>query len=146
MARSELLTVKQYEELGYEKLHRRLVSMIAESNRMVVWFNQAKQLRLLPALTAMNKLVARPGRRFVVAGQASWEDECRSLGLNPATVRQWKKRTAAEMDLGSRFLRGAVKDLEVMQDLRLTESRPRNPLEMFAEHAGGYGYSCFLCT
>ena len=45
-----------------------------------------------------------------------------------------------------RLLRNAVRDLEIMQGLRLPESRPRNPLEMFAEHAGGHGHSCFFCT
>jgi len=45
-----------------------------------------------------------------------------------------------------RLLRDAVTDLEIMHGLRLPESRTRNPLEMFAEHAGGHGHSCFFCT
>jgi hypothetical protein len=45
-----------------------------------------------------------------------------------------------------RLLRNAVRDLEIMHGLRLPESRTRNPLEMFAEHAGGHGHSCFFCT
>ncbi len=45
-----------------------------------------------------------------------------------------------------RLLRGVVKDLEITHGLRLPESRPRNPLEMFAEHAGGHAHSCFFCT
>jgi predicted nucleotidyltransferase len=44
------------------------------------------------------------------------------------------------------LLRGAVTDLEIMHGLRLSESRPRNSLEMFAEHAGGQAHSFFLCT
>ena len=36
-----------------------------------------------------------------------------------------------------RLLRGAVTDLEIMHGLRFPESRPKNPLEKFAEHAGG---------
>jgi predicted nucleotidyltransferase len=45
-----------------------------------------------------------------------------------------------------RLLRGVVKDLEITHGLRLQESRPKNPLEMFAEHAGGHAHSCFFCT
>src|SRR5580704_15886010 len=45
-----------------------------------------------------------------------------------------------------RLLRGVVTDLEIMHGLRLPESRPKNPLEMFAEHAGGHAHSCFFCT
>ena len=35
-----------------------------------------------------------------------------------------------------RLLRRAVADLEIMHGLRLAESRPKNPLERLAEHAG----------
>ena len=45
-----------------------------------------------------------------------------------------------------RLLRGAVTDLEIRHGLRLPEGRPKNPLEMFAEHAGGHAHSCFFCT
>jgi predicted nucleotidyltransferase len=45
-----------------------------------------------------------------------------------------------------RRLREAVSDLEVTHGLRLRESRRKNPLEMFAEHAGGEAHSCFFCT
>jgi hypothetical protein len=45
-----------------------------------------------------------------------------------------------------RFLRDVVTDLEITHGLRLPESRPKNPLEMFAEHAGGHAHSCFFCT
>jgi len=44
------------------------------------------------------------------------------------------------------LLRGLVADLEVAHGLRLPESRRRNPLEVFAEHAGGHAHSCFFCT
>jgi len=44
------------------------------------------------------------------------------------------------------LLRGLVTDLEIMHGLRLSESRPKNSLEIFAEHAGGHGHSCFYCT
>jgi hypothetical protein len=43
-------------------------------------------------------------------------------------------------------LRCAVTDLEIMHGLRLPESRAKNPLEMFADHAGGHAHSCFFCT
>jgi hypothetical protein len=45
-----------------------------------------------------------------------------------------------------RLILGAVTDLEIAHGFRLPESRTRNPLEMFAEHAAGHGHSCFLCT
>jgi predicted nucleotidyltransferase len=44
------------------------------------------------------------------------------------------------------LLRGLVTDLEILHGLRLPESRPKNPLEKFAEHAGGQAHSCFYCT
>jgi hypothetical protein len=43
-----------------------------------------------------------------------------------------------------RLLRGAVTDLEIMHGLRFPESRPKNPLEKFAEHAGGHAHSFFF--
>jgi predicted nucleotidyltransferase len=45
-----------------------------------------------------------------------------------------------------RLLRDAVTDLEIMHGLRFPDNRPKNPLEMFAEHAGGHGHSFFVCT
>ncbi len=45
-----------------------------------------------------------------------------------------------------RVLRGAVTDLEIMHGLRFPQSRPKNPLEKFAEHAGGHAQSVFFCT
>jgi hypothetical protein len=95
----EPLTVKDYASLGYVKLHKEILTMVQEAERTTAQFNTDKQLCLLPALTAMKSLVAQPGRRFVVAGQPCWEDECRSLGLTAEQVRQWKKRTASETDI-----------------------------------------------
>jgi hypothetical protein len=45
-----------------------------------------------------------------------------------------------------RLLRGVVTDLEISHGLRLPESHPKNPLQKFAEHAGGHAHSCFFCT
>jgi hypothetical protein len=45
-----------------------------------------------------------------------------------------------------RLLRSAVTDLEILHGLRSPESRPKNPLEKFAEHAGGHAHSFFFCT
>jgi len=96
----EPMTVKEYASFGYAKLHKELSKMVLEAERTTVRFNTDKQLRLLPALTAMKGLVAQPGRRYLVAGQPGWEDECRSLGLTAEQVRQWRKRTASDMSLG----------------------------------------------
>ena len=93
-------TVKNYASFGYAKLHKELLKMVQEAEHTTVQFNSDKQLRLLPALTAMKSLVAQPGRRFVITGQPGWEDECRSLGLTAEQVRQWRKRTASDMSIG----------------------------------------------
>jgi Nucleotidyltransferase domain len=45
-----------------------------------------------------------------------------------------------------RLLHGAVTDLEIMHGLRFPESQPKNPLEKFAEHAGGQAHSFLFCT
>jgi len=45
-----------------------------------------------------------------------------------------------------RRLHVAISDLEIAHGFRLPASRPKNPLEKFAEHAGGDAHSCFLCT
>ena len=44
-----------------------------------------------------------------------------------------------------RRLHGAISGLEIAHGLRLPATRPKNPLERFAEHAGGDAHSCFLC-
>lgn len=121
MATHDVLTVKQYAEMGYDKLHRELLRMIREAERTVVQFNQSKQIQMLPALTAMKTLVAKPGRRFVVPGQPGWEEECRSLGIDPATVRQWKKRTGTEMDI--RALLGESSEPKKKEAAVLDEAR-----------------------
>jgi hypothetical protein len=97
--RREALTVKQYREMGYEALHKELARLVARSNRTIMWLNRERQMQMLPALMAMDALVAAPGRRFPTPGLPNWEDECHLLGLNPATIRQWKKRTGAEADM-----------------------------------------------
>jgi predicted nucleotidyltransferase len=45
-----------------------------------------------------------------------------------------------------RRLREVVSDLEITHSLRLPATRSKNPLEMFAEHAGGNAHSCFFCS
>jgi predicted nucleotidyltransferase len=45
-----------------------------------------------------------------------------------------------------RLLHGLLIDLEIKHGFRLPESRARNPLERFADHAGGHTHSFFLCT
>jgi hypothetical protein len=45
-----------------------------------------------------------------------------------------------------RLLRFALTELEIMHGFRFPESRPKNPLEKFAEHAGGHAHSFFFCT
>ena len=45
-----------------------------------------------------------------------------------------------------RRVRKEVTDLEIAHGLRSPATRRKNPLEKFAEHAGGDDHSCFLCT
>jgi hypothetical protein len=95
----EQRTQKQFKELGYDKLHRELQRMLAQAQRMTVWFNAAERLNLLPALFAMKEIVQQPGRREPDPNSPNWEDECRLLGITSDMVRQWKCRTAAETDI-----------------------------------------------
>jgi hypothetical protein len=43
-------------------------------------------------------------------------------------------------------LRGLVADLEINHGFRVPANPPKNPLELYMEHAGGDAHSCFLCT
>jgi predicted nucleotidyltransferase len=45
-----------------------------------------------------------------------------------------------------RRLRGLIADLEIHYGFRVRANRPKNPLELYMEHAGGDAHSCFLCT
>jgi len=45
-----------------------------------------------------------------------------------------------------RRLRQAVSALEITHGLRSPAALPKNPLEKFAEHAGGEAHSCFICS
>lgn len=45
-----------------------------------------------------------------------------------------------------RRLRAMVSDLEITYGFRTPTNRTKNPLENFAEHAGGDSHSCFFCT
>jgi hypothetical protein len=98
--------VKQYRDMGYEKLHLELKRLLSQGEDKtawilgrdykgppIVWFNEDKRLQLLPALEAIKKLVAQPGRRSQTAGLPCWEEECRLLGIKAATVRKWKQRS-----------------------------------------------------
>lgn len=97
--RRPLLTVKQYVEMGYEALHKELKRLVDHSKRDMVWLNKERAVQLLPALMAMQSMVAQPGRRNPTLGKPDWNEECRLLGITAAQVRQWKHRTAAEMDI-----------------------------------------------
>jgi hypothetical protein len=97
----ELLTVTQYEALGYDRLMKRIRSQLREAERMGRMVNKAKQVQVLPAITALKNLTAQPGRRITKEGFPTFEESLLLLELNPATVRGWKFRTAAEMDIAS---------------------------------------------
>ena len=85
--------------MGYEKLHRVLKSKVAQAQRRSTWFNATERLDLLPALQAMHDLVSQPGKREYDPNKPTWEQECILLGVNAATVRQWKRRTATDTDI-----------------------------------------------
>jgi len=92
-------TYEEYKALGYDKLHRELKKIIAQSQRVIVWFNEGERASLLPALQAMKDLVAQPGRRDPDPNKPNWADECMKLGITPEQIRQWKTRTGAESDI-----------------------------------------------
>jgi hypothetical protein len=86
--------------MGYEKLHKHLISMLNQAHRISRWFNAAERLDLLPALMAMRDLTAQPGRRDPESNPVpDWNEECLALGINANVVRQWKHRTATDTDL-----------------------------------------------
>jgi hypothetical protein len=89
----------EFKALGYERLHRKLLSMMKQAQRMMLWFNAAERTNLLPALMAMKELTAQPGRREPDPNRPNWEEECALIGISPDTIRQWKVRTAAEADI-----------------------------------------------
>lgn len=100
VAHKEVLTYKQFANMSYRELHRKLKDMLGQAQRLSVWFNAAERLNLLPALQAMHDKVAQPGRRAEANPHTpTWEQECRSLGITPEQVRQWKRRTQADTDI-----------------------------------------------
>jgi hypothetical protein len=99
MAHKEVLAYKQFAEMSYDHLHHKLKEMIERAQRLSVVFNAVERVNLLPALQAMHDKVAQPGRRERDPNQPTWDDECRSLGIAPEQVRQWRRRTQAETDI-----------------------------------------------
>ena len=99
MSRKDVLTYKQFGDMSYRELHRTLKEMLGQAQRLSVWFNAVERVNLLPALKAMHDKVAQPGRRQPNPDQPTWEQECRSLGITPEQVRQWKRRTQADTDI-----------------------------------------------
>ena len=96
---SAVKTKKEFSEMSYAELHRELKRMLGQAKRMTIWFNAVERVNLLPALMAMKEKVAQPGRREPDPTKPNWEDECRSLGITPEMVRQWKTRTQVETDI-----------------------------------------------
>jgi hypothetical protein len=97
----DVKTYKQYADMPYLELHNELRRMLQQAQRLSIWFNAEERLNLLPALQAMHDMVAQPGRRTDrrESTDPTWEDECRSLGITPELVRQWKRRTQADTDI-----------------------------------------------
>jgi len=94
------LSYAECKALGYQKLHKQLVKMIAQTQRISRWFDAGERLNLLPALMAMRDLTAKPGRREPgISPVPDWTEECSLLGISANVVRQWKHRTAAETDI-----------------------------------------------
>ena len=74
--------------------------MIGQAQRLSVLFNGVERVNLLPALQAMHDKVAQPGKRGEPdPNKPTWEEECRTLGITPELVRQWKRRTQTETDI-----------------------------------------------
>ena len=94
------LSYGEYKALGYERLHKQLKKMLAQTHRISRWFDAGERLNLLPALMAMRDLTAKPERREPNSSTVpDWTEECYLLGISANVVRQWKHRTAAETDI-----------------------------------------------
>lgn len=95
--------------MGQEGLIIEVRRILSQSRRLVIWFKKAEQLDLLPALTALKQLSARPGRRQVDPEKPGWQEVCRSLDISPEMVRQWRLRTQSEHDI--RRLLGEIENV-----------------------------------
>jgi hypothetical protein len=99
MPHKEVLAYKQFADMSYQGLHRKLKEMIERAQQLSVSINAVARVNLLPALQAMHDKVAQPGRRERNPNQPTWDDECRMLGITPEQVRQWKRRTQTDTDI-----------------------------------------------
>src|SRR2546425_607942 len=88
-----------YSQMSFDQLYKELKSLIAQATRKTIWSNRELQERLLPAFMAMKELTAQPGKRKEDPRHPTFEQVCERLGVAPATIRSWKRRTAAEFDL-----------------------------------------------
>ena len=97
---TSVITYKEFADMSYHELHQKLKEMIGQAQRLSVLFNAVERVNLLPALQAMHDKVAQPGKRGEPdPKKPTWEEECRSLGITPELVRQWKHRTQTETDI-----------------------------------------------
>lgn len=99
MKKRLLLSVAEYEAMGYEKLFKEVDQMLKQGQRLLTWFGKDERIILLPALTALKNLCARPGRRIPIPGQPDWQETLLRLGLNHEQVKKWRQRTASETDI-----------------------------------------------
>ena len=98
--KKDVPTYKQYADMSYQELHRELKHMLGRAQHLSVQFEAVERVNLLPALQAMHDKVAQPGRRGEPNPRTpTWEEECRSLGITPELVRQWRRRIQAEFDI-----------------------------------------------
>ena len=86
-----------YEAMSYERLHKLLVRLLDETQEKHVNLSLTRAVLLLPALDAMRRKVANPGKRSDITGEVGgWQDECHLLGLTAEQVRKWRQLSASE--------------------------------------------------
>lgn len=86
-----------YYAMSYDRLHNLLVKLLEETKQKHINLSLTRAKHLLPALDAMRRMVAKPGRRTDITDEVGgWQDECHLLGLTAEQVRKWRQLSASE--------------------------------------------------
>ena len=103
------------------------------ANRVQQYLDAVSQLRLCVASPLVSVILC--GSQAVGGAISETSDVDLILVLPNEATAEDRRRVSV-----------AVADLEIAHGLRSPASRTKNPLEKFAEHAGGDDHSFFLCT
>jgi transposase len=78
--------------LDDQQLHTAIATKVESVSQQYGALGSLLKDELLPLLEEAKHRYAQPGRRTALAGCPSYEEYLESIGLNPATVRQWRHR------------------------------------------------------